>query len=459
MYLPELPELKNSRRQLRVFGGLNETYGCTEAEYGEGKNFSSRDFPALSTRTPRRKLRALDGADGMYHLNGLVWIRGGSLTYTPDDGSDAVTLTGQLTSGKKALVGIGTKVLIFPDKAAFDTADGTLKPLGADWGGGGAAVEMTPCDAEGNTYTVGSWGAAEPEDPEDGEVFLKVVTESSPWNADGVLEVYSSSLERWTSVTLDHCRISAEGIGADFAVWDTVTVAGTAAAAAGLCDDLDGEKVIYAADEDWLVVRITPGGEHFYGRLLQAAHKTGAEVITTSTSAEWPNKKKIWAGKPGVYQKFADKLAAIRIGSCWNKLYLTDFLRRNELVFPAGLLSEDNLFVIKCLALCKNLGVIDSTRYHYVINPGSLTHAPQIAEKRKKDSLAISCMILEFIRQNVPGARHKIIHFIIKNIISLQYLTDEDYYHTLRQAAGFSPYLIKKRFIALYKFKFRKPRK
>lgn len=101
MYLPELPELKNSRRQLRVFGGLNETYGCTEAEYGEGKNFSSRDFPALSTRTPRRKLRALDGADGMYHLNGLVWIRGGSLTYTPDDGSEAVTLTGQLTSGKR----------------------------------------------------------------------------------------------------------------------------------------------------------------------------------------------------------------------------------------------------------------------------------------------------------------------------------------------------------------------
>ena len=64
MYLPELPELKNSRRQLRVFGGLNETYGCTEAEYGEGKNFSSRDFPALSTRTPRRKLRTKSISSG-----------------------------------------------------------------------------------------------------------------------------------------------------------------------------------------------------------------------------------------------------------------------------------------------------------------------------------------------------------------------------------------------------------
>ena len=34
MYLPELPALKNSRRQMRVFGGLNETFGCTEAEIG-----------------------------------------------------------------------------------------------------------------------------------------------------------------------------------------------------------------------------------------------------------------------------------------------------------------------------------------------------------------------------------------------------------------------------------------
>ena len=278
MYLPELPALKNSRRQMRVFGGLNETFGCTEAEFAVGENFSSRDFPALSTRTPRRKLREMTGVDGMYHLNGFLVISGGGLTYTPDSGADPVTLSGVLTTGRKSLVGIGTKVLIFPDKAAFDTAEGTLTPLGASWGGGGAAVEMTPCDAEGNTYTVAALGTEEPDEPTDGMVFLKVVTASSPWNADGTLEVYSSSLERWTGVTLDYCRISAEGIGETFAVWDTVTVEGSAAAAAGLCDDLDGEKVIYAAGEDWLMVRITPGGEHFYGRILQ----TGQTASWTS---------------------------------------------------------------------------------------------------------------------------------------------------------------------------------
>lgn len=277
MYLPELPALKNSRRQMRVFGGLNETLGCTEAEYGAERNFSSRDFPALSTRVPRRRLRDQESADGMYHLNGFLLIGGGGLTYTPDSGAEPVVRQGVLTEGKKSLVGIGTRVLIFPDKMAFDTADGTLKPLGAAWTSS-ESVEMTPCDAEGKTYTVSRWGLEEPEDPADGEVFLKVKAESSPWNADGVLEVYSSSLERWTGVTLDYCKISATGIGADFAVWDTVTVEGTAAAAAGLCEDLDGEKVLYDAGEDWLMVRITPGGEHFYGRILQ----TGTEASWSS---------------------------------------------------------------------------------------------------------------------------------------------------------------------------------
>lgn len=41
---PERPE--NTRNMLRVFGGLNETYSCTEAEYSAGINFSARNFPA-----------------------------------------------------------------------------------------------------------------------------------------------------------------------------------------------------------------------------------------------------------------------------------------------------------------------------------------------------------------------------------------------------------------------------
>lgn len=66
MILSNRNGLKNTRNMLRVFGGLNETYSCTEAEYSAGINFSARNFPALSTRLPRRKLREEADLNGMY---------------------------------------------------------------------------------------------------------------------------------------------------------------------------------------------------------------------------------------------------------------------------------------------------------------------------------------------------------------------------------------------------------
>ena len=88
MVLADRIRLANTRQLLRAFGGLNETYGCSEAEYSAGVNFSTRDFPALSTRTPRRRLRALTGLNGMYHLNGLLTVCGRDVVYTPRSKSD-----------------------------------------------------------------------------------------------------------------------------------------------------------------------------------------------------------------------------------------------------------------------------------------------------------------------------------------------------------------------------------
>ena len=76
MVLANREAIRNSRSLVRAFGGLNETYACTEAEYSAGVNFSARNFPALSTRKPRRRLRELTGLNGMYHLNGLLTICG-----------------------------------------------------------------------------------------------------------------------------------------------------------------------------------------------------------------------------------------------------------------------------------------------------------------------------------------------------------------------------------------------
>ncbi len=268
MTLANRSGIQNSRTLLRAFGGLNETYACSEAEYSAGINFSARNFPALSTRTPRRKLREVENLNGMYHLNGLLTVCGRDLVYTPDEAvAAAVTLENAVADSKKTLVGIGTKILIFPDKAAFDTAERTLQPLGAAWSG--EQVEFAPCDAEGRTYEAEEYGRTEPEHPADGALFLKVEDIRRPWSSDSTLEIYSAVSGNWSAIPLDYCRVTAEGIGKGFRAWDTVTVQGTAAKQGGQFEELDGDRIVYEVQEGWLRVKATPGGAHFYGKFAQ----------------------------------------------------------------------------------------------------------------------------------------------------------------------------------------------
>ena len=275
MILSNRNGLKNTRNMLRVFGGLNETYSCTEAEYSAGINFSARNFPALSTRLPRRKLREEADLNGMYHLNGLLTVCGRDLVYTPDDADEMeVTLKDAVENGRKTLVGIGTKILIFPDKLAFDTASRKVSALGAVWSGKNTSVEFAPCDAEGKVYEVSGCGPAEPDKPTDGQLFLRVEDPEKPWSSESTLEVYSEASGNWSAVVLDYCRISAKGVGTDFAEEDTVTLTGSAAEQAGQWNELDGDRIVYDAGTDALRVKADPGGEWFYGRLT----RTGAAV-------------------------------------------------------------------------------------------------------------------------------------------------------------------------------------
>ena len=283
MILANRSSLNNTRSLLRAFGGLNETYGCTEAEYSTGLNFSARDFPALSTRMPRRKLQELTGLNGMYHLNGLLTVCGRDLVYTPDEDPDRpVRVKNAVADSRKTLVGIGTRVLIFPDKIAFDTADGTAASLGALWEAGEISVTFAPCDAEGKTYEGTAKGTQEPEEPADGQRFLKIADPEKPYAAESTLEEYSEASGSWTPIPLEYCLVTAEGIGTDFRVWDTVTLTGTGAEEAGQWEELDGDRIVYDAAENRLRLRAAPGGGKFYGKLI----RNGSSAVWVSLDEE-----------------------------------------------------------------------------------------------------------------------------------------------------------------------------
>ena len=262
--------LQNGRQMLRAFGGINETYGCSEAEESRALNFSSRGYPALQTRAPRRKTREVKDVNGMYHLNGLLVCRGTTLEYTPDDSETregAVVLEHALTNDRKALTGMGTKVLIWPDKKAFDTETGELSELGAVWEIGEAGMTVTPCDTEGKTYTPGSVGEAEPEAPEDGQLFLKGDPET-PYGMDSVLLKYSTKNKKWQEIMLQSLRIHCPGLGAAMKENDTVTLSGVPHRVCdALAKGLNGEISISTLDGDDIITALAlpKKSDRYYG--------------------------------------------------------------------------------------------------------------------------------------------------------------------------------------------------
>ena len=262
--------LQNGRQMLRAFGGINETYGCSEAEESRALNFSSRGYPALQTRAPRRKTREVKDVNGMYHLNGLLVCRGTTLEYTPDDSETregAVVLEHALTNDRKALTGMGTKVLIWPDKKAFDTETGELSELGAVWEIGEAGMTVTPCDTEGKTYTPGSVGETEPEAPEDGQLFLKGDPET-PYGMDSVLLKYSTKNKKWQEIMLQSLRIHCPGLGAAMKENDTVTLSGVPQRVCdALAKELNGEISISTLDGDDIITALAlpKKSDRYYG--------------------------------------------------------------------------------------------------------------------------------------------------------------------------------------------------
>ena len=296
MVLADRMRLGNTRQLLRAFGGLNESYACAEAEFTEMKNFSSRGYPALQTRTPRRTMRAMGRCNGIYHLNGLLLCEGTTLRYTEDSEDDVATaaaggeivLENAVTDSEKIMIGMGTKILIWPDAKSFDTATGKLEALSAAWSQTGT-VTIAPCDAGGKTYTVSSVGTTEPSGPADGTLFLKQNSSSSKWAYVNVLEQYDAKSGKWAEILLNSVKMTLPGLAAaGFKKGDTITVEQVPGLVEEyLAEGVNGEVTIEQMDGDSIVLTGSPKTEsvRYYGSFTVTAGGTTWKSMNGSESA------------------------------------------------------------------------------------------------------------------------------------------------------------------------------
>lgn len=296
MALPSLYSISTGKSIQTAFGGLNESYACAEAEFTEMKNFSSRGYPALQTRTPRRTMRAMGRCNGMYHLNGLLLCEGTTLHYTEDSEDDVATaaaggeivLENAVTDSEKIMIGMGTKILIWPDAKSFDTATGKLEALSAAWSQTGT-VTIAPCDAGGKTYTVSSVGTTEPSGPADGTLFLKQNSSSSKWAYVNVLEQYDAKSGKWAEILLNSVKMTLPGLAAaGFKKGDTITVEQVPGLVEEyLAEGVNGEVTIEQMDGDSIVLTGRPRTEsaRYYGSFTVTAGGTTWKSMNGSESA------------------------------------------------------------------------------------------------------------------------------------------------------------------------------
>lgn len=135
-----------------TFGGYNHTRQARDGELYDMRNLTG-DFPGLlATRGRRRLVETISEPGGVGSLNGLYWVSGDGFYYQGER-------KGTVTRGEKRFAGMGSRVIIFPDKVVYDTAADTFERLEASYtsAAGGTTFangKLYEEDAEANTITV-----------------------------------------------------------------------------------------------------------------------------------------------------------------------------------------------------------------------------------------------------------------------------------------------------------------
>lgn len=118
------------------------------------------------------------------------------------------------------------------------------------------------------------------------------------------------------------------------------------------------------------------------------------DKLTESKYHTLKNTKDTYVGNEILNGFFSTQWASV----VWNKLYDINFIRKNNLRFPEGLLHEDELWVFQISALAKKINFLNTKTYNYYYsNQGSIT--ANVGIKNLNDYKAILKEKLKFSKE------------------------------------------------------------
>lgn len=316
MKLPRLNTVEFSRIMTQFFRGLNHNARIADGEWYDEKNLSSSQYPLLSQRRKRGIWTQLTAPQGMLAKDAMAYVDDGKLYYN----GYLVSGVDLAAEGEKQMVSMGAYLVIFPDKVYVNTQDlsdcGSLEATYDSVEGANITYQM--CRVDGTAYEVSdaNVSATEPVNPENGAYWID--SSQTPHS----LKQYSATNGAWVAIASTYIRIGCTGIGAAFAQYDGVTVSGCAyagenAVLAEQMGEINGEKLIYARDEDSIVVA---------GVLDQAYTQTAG---TVTVKRQCPDMQYVCEGENRIWGCFY----GMREGKMLNEIYacaLGDFKNWNR---------------------------------------------------------------------------------------------------------------------------------
>lgn len=283
MKLSKMIELPTSRDTIDVFGGYNHNLRIGDGEFYDMKNLTSADYPVLSPRPQRGVYVSADWEDkegvihkgstpeypiGMISKDALCYVEQevvinekGEKVYLDKSTFyiNGYPVTDELNGEKKALISMGSYVIIMPDKFYINTKDfndkGKIEKT-VEAKTGTAKFELCKIDSE--VYSINHKGASAPAKPKDKDGNEQEYDDLTLWlDTSGdthVLKQYSKTNSQWVSVATTYIKISfskVKGLKDTFSKEDGLTISGITESEV---TDLNNTMVVWDVGDDYIVV-------------------------------------------------------------------------------------------------------------------------------------------------------------------------------------------------------------
>lgn len=312
MYAPE-----QSREMIQEFRGYNHNLRCADNEFYDCENLTSAYYPVFSSRPARGGVRMFESFQGMIAKETLYTIENGRICYNGTQIPDGPLLN---TQTEKTMVSMGAYIVIFPDKYYINTADtsdrGWLENTAPQSVLVSEQVSYQLCKMDGSSYNVSVTGPTPPTNASNGDLWLDTSGNIS------VLKQWSSTSSMWVPVATTYVKISYPGIGLGFSQYDGVTISGCAysgdsEALGKQISELNGSHIIYAVDDDYIVIVGILNGD--YEQTVTAQNYVKAERLVPDMDYVTEASNRIWGCKYGIVGgKFVNEIYCCALGDFKN---------------------------------------------------------------------------------------------------------------------------------------------